>query len=776
MSVDNRQSADSSGAGLYHPDQPGLTRADVRWNYAAHAVEGGLYVGGLSFVAANSILPRMVEVLGGPSWVISLTPVLTMIGFNLLPLSTAHVVESLDRVKPALMITGILQRIPYFFAGLLLFFWGETHPATVLPAVVAVPLVSGFFGGLILTAWQELVAKTVPNHRRSSVFALRNIISAVIGILAGGIIATVLDRVPGTKGYGILHLIAFACLAVSFVVFAQIREGRDQRRKQSNDTGLRRNLAGAIEILRADGRLRKYLTTTALLNSMFVMVPFLPLAALRITGRPDSFLGFLVTAQMIGGIAGNAIAGYMGDRYGGRNVMLGGRALLVVSCVWAAFAQSTWEFAAIFLLQGWGTASNMVGNQTMNIEFCPLEKRSTYLAIMSFVNVPAMLVFSLGGGVALGYAGRILHAVTLLGGPSCSFGLDPQHSRRAPQEIACPGSVARRYFGFEGVRMTIQKRISYGFVVLILALVWLLHLATPFVTVLFSYFALRSLQFGKSRKWLAVTLFVLLVTVMGFGAYLFAKQAYVAIPKILTTSIPVIIDFAQRQQFELPFSDYESLKALTREAITEKLAGIGTYATAALIELVSFVIGLVVAVSLFINARFQLEPDSQAVEGDLYSSVWGEIGKRFKAFYQSFSTVMGAQILISAINTTLTAAFLIWNDFPFAMVIIVLTFLAGLLPIIGNLISNTVIVGVGFTISPHMALWSLVFLVVLHKLEYFLNSKIIGHRIRNPMWLTLLGLVIGEKLMGIPGMILAPVVLHYIKVEASKNKVSDLST
>jgi predicted PurR-regulated permease PerM len=57
-------------------------------------------------------------------------------------------------------------------------------------------------------------------------------------------------------------------------------------------------------------------------------------------------------------------------------------------------------------------------------------------------------------------------------------------------------------------------------------------------------------------------------------------------------------------------------------------------------------------------------------------------------------------------------------------------------------------------------------------LEYFLNSKIIGDRIRNPMWLTLLGLVVGEKLMGIPGMILAPVVLYYIKVEAKRRAVS----
>ena len=49
-----------------------------------------------------------------------------------------------------------------------------------------------------------------------------------------------------------------------------------------------------------------------------------------------------------------------------------------------------------------------------------------------------------------------------------------------------------------------------------------------------------------------------------------------------------------------------------------------------------------------------------------------------------------------------------------------------------------------------MALVALVFLIAIHKLEYFLNSKIIGERIRNPIWLTLLALIVGERLMGIP--------------------------
>jgi len=134
---------------------------------------------------------------------------------------------------------------------------------------------------------------------------------------------------------------------------------------------------------------------------------------------------------------------------------------------------------------------------------------------------------------------------------------------------------------------------------------------------------------------------------------------------------------------------------------------------------------------------------------------------------------MGAQLLISGINTLLTAIFVLAVSLKYRTLVVGLTFLCGLLPIVGNLISNSVIVGIAITISPRIAIAALIFLVVLHKLEYFLNSKIIGDRIKNPVWLTLLALIIGERFMGIPGMILAPVVLNYIKVEASRLQPPD---
>lgn len=318
---------------------------------------------------------------------------------------------------------------------------------------------------------------------------------------------------------------------------------------------------------------------------------------------------------------------------------------------------------------------------------------------------------------------------------------------------------------------SLPARISYAIMLALLAMIGWLHLATLVLTALFGYFAIRALNV-VGRKWVAVTLYLIVVTVFFVGLVFFSKQAYVTLPQIANTSIPAAVEYAERQGLDLPFTDYASAKSLALAEVREKFANVGVYIRGAMFEIASFIVGLVLPISLFLNSRFQMEGDPHAVKGSLYSLVSRELRLRFRTFFGSFSTVIGAQIVISAINTVLTSGFLIWNGYPYQKVIVMLTFLCGLLPIIGNLMSNTLIIAVGFTISPKLALVALIFLVVIHKLEYFLNSKIIGDRIKNPMWLTLIGLVVGERLMGIPGMIFAPVVLHYIKVEASRARVA----
>jgi predicted PurR-regulated permease PerM len=322
--------------------------------------------------------------------------------------------------------------------------------------------------------------------------------------------------------------------------------------------------------------------------------------------------------------------------------------------------------------------------------------------------------------------------------------------------------------------MSRLARYSYIFVVLMLVLIGWLHLATPLLAVLLAYFALNKLDFTRF-KWVAVVTFVVLLAGVFYGFVEFVKQAFVALPAMAEVTIPKVVEYARTQYgVELPFEDVNSLKALIVEGVRAQLKYLGNFAKLATKEFLALVIGVVVACSLFLSTKVELGRETNLFRNNLYSLLTDEIIQRFRSFYESFVIVMGAQILISAINTMFTAVFVIAVRLPWAGVVIVVTFLCGLLPIIGNLVSNTVIVGIAFTVSPKMAIASLAFLVIIHKLEYFLNSKIIGDRIKNPVWLTLLALVLGERLMGIPGMILAPVILHYVKVETSKIRVQDV--
>jgi predicted PurR-regulated permease PerM len=322
--------------------------------------------------------------------------------------------------------------------------------------------------------------------------------------------------------------------------------------------------------------------------------------------------------------------------------------------------------------------------------------------------------------------------------------------------------------------MSKPARISYLIMAVLLVLVGLLHLGTLALTTLFGYFALRQFSFGRS-KMLGVVLYTIAAGAIGYGLFYFLRQAYIALPRIAETTIPAVVEYAEKRGLELPFTDYAGLKTVALNEVKDKVTNVGRYARAAFFQFAMLIVGLIVAVSLFLHPKWPRPGDPRAVKDSLYSLVGQELGLRFRNFYRSFATVIGAQIVISTINTGLTSLFLIWNHYPYVTVIIVLTFLCGLLPIIGNIMSNTLIVGVGFTISPQTALLALIFLVLIHKMEYLLNSKIIGERIKIPMWLMLLGLVLGEKLMGVPGMILAPVVLHCIQVEAAGNQLSDLA-
>lgn len=160
-----------------------------------------------------------------------------------------------------------------------------------------------------------------------------------------------------------------------------------------------------------------------------------------------------------------------------------------------------------------------------------------------------------------------------------------------------------------------------------------------------------------------------------------------------------------------------------------------------------------------------------AMTDDHYKPFAKAMIQRTTLFGHAFRNIVFAQVRISAVNTSFTAVYLaivlplVGVELPFVKTMIMITFIVGLLPVVGNLISNTVIVIVSMSHSLAIAIGSLVFLVVIHKLEYFLNARIIGGQIRANAWELLIAMVLMEAAFGIAGVVAAPIYYAYIKSE-----------
>ncbi|MBX6323638.1 MAG: AI-2E family transporter, partial [Rhodospirillaceae bacterium] len=153
------------------------------------------------------------------------------------------------------------------------------------------------------------------------------------------------------------------------------------------------------------------------------------------------------------------------------------------------------------------------------------------------------------------------------------------------------------------------------------------------------------------------------------------------------------------------------------------------------------------------------------------------LGERAAMLARAFRRVVFAQAQISAVNTVLTGLYLagilplFGVHLPFLKTLIVLTFVVGLLPIIGNLVSNTVIIIMSLAVSLYAAIASLLFLVLIHKLEYFVNARLMGRHLQARAWELLLAMLVMDAAFGLPGLVAAPIYYGYLKDELSARQL-----
>jgi predicted PurR-regulated permease PerM len=319
--------------------------------------------------------------------------------------------------------------------------------------------------------------------------------------------------------------------------------------------------------------------------------------------------------------------------------------------------------------------------------------------------------------------------------------------------------------------------ISAGLLTYIL--MW--HLVPGVVGGLVLYLLLDRLSRSFSRRMpgtAARPLALILVTLVGGGVIFGVAALLVSYVRHHVDNIPAIMtrmaDILQSTRAWLGgygeelipevMTDAETIKAALAEwlkthAETLKLAG-----STVSFGLVHMLMGMLLAILVFF--RHVTHRDGR-VPGTLSAAM----EQKVERFTRAFAQIATAQVKISFLNTALTALYLLvvlplfGQHIPFATTLVFVTFVCGLIPVLGNLISNTVIVILSLGISPGTAVASLLFLIIIHKLEYLTNSRIVGGETDSQAWEILLAILIGETAFGIGGVVMAPIIYAFVKRE-----------
>jgi len=95
--------------------------------------------------------------------------------------------------------------------------------------------------------------------------------------------------------------------------------------------------------------------------------------------------------QMIGGITGNIIAGFVGDYYGCRHILVISRSLSILLFFLLPYASTEWQFLVIFFIFGMVFFMDRVANMAYPIQISPDDKRPTYVSLVTVIMFPAAL-------------------------------------------------------------------------------------------------------------------------------------------------------------------------------------------------------------------------------------------------------------------------------------------------------------------------------------------------------------------------------------------------
>jgi len=384
-----------------------------RWNFIVNVGDLTCFNLSMSFIFATTILPLYASYLTSTAVLIGLIPAIQEVASYLPQIIMAHRSEKLARKKPFVVKISVMERLPYLFVALNIFFWAQA-PNWFSYVLLALSLaVARACGGLGAPAWQAMLAKVIHPDRKGMLFGMGLAFGSTLGIAGAWLSRHVLSTYRNPTSFGICFLLAFGAQVLSWSFLALNREPAKKPTEQS--ATITEYFQQLPSILRRNLNFRRFLISQALIILGGMGVSFYIVYARRVFLISDSFAATVTMAALISQAAGALFLGRLSDLLGHKWI---NQLAAILGAGAAAFmlfiSNPNWLFP-VFILMNLSLAGLRISRMSMTMEFGSLDKLPTFVALSNTLLAVPMLVAPIAGGWIIdvfGYRWLFIVAIT----------------------------------------------------------------------------------------------------------------------------------------------------------------------------------------------------------------------------------------------------------------------------------------------------------------------------------------------------------------------------
>jgi len=374
-------------------------RSVLRQNVILNIADGSVYAFGISFVSLQTVIPVMVKHISGSDFAVGLVPVLWTAGFSFPQIFIANHVQRLPYKTRFFLQTAFAQRVPWLLLALLSFFMlGRLSPTAGTVSFFFLFTLAAVTGSLCFPIWFDLIAKLTPVNLRGRLFAARNLLGGVLGVLAGLVVERVLTEIAYPLSYGVLFTLACLFLAMSYWALTRLTE--ETATPVTEEVHILEYYRNLPRILKAQKNFRNFLISDALLIAATMAGAFYAVHAIQKFDLSDSSAGFFTVMIMCSTVIGNMFFGYIADHYGHKVNLVLAAASTALSCFMAVLAPDQRWYIIVFVGMAFQIGLSGISRLSIVAELCTEEERPTYVALTNLVTSPFILFGLIAGGIA----------------------------------------------------------------------------------------------------------------------------------------------------------------------------------------------------------------------------------------------------------------------------------------------------------------------------------------------------------------------------------------